>query len=89
MTTSLDQQKRDQQERRKATWRRFTSHPSLMIGTVILVLLVAVALAAPWLAPYSLIADRIIMMIVLHVRTHLAIALALAWFIIRSAFLAY
>ena len=53
MTTSLDQQKRDQQERRKATWRRFTSHPSLMIGTVILVLLVAVALAAPWLAPYS------------------------------------
>jgi len=53
MTISLDQQKRDQQERRKATLRRFTSHPSLMIGTVILVLLIAVALAAPWLAPYS------------------------------------
>lgn len=53
MTISLDQQKRDQQERRKATVRRFTSHPSLMIGTVILVLLIAVALAAPWLAPYS------------------------------------
>jgi peptide/nickel transport system permease protein len=53
MTNSLDQQKRDQQERRKATWRRFTGHPSLMIGTVILVLLVGVALAAPWLAPYS------------------------------------
>lgn len=53
MTTPFDQQKRDQQDRRKATWRRFTSHPSLMIGTVILVLLVAVALAAPWLAQYS------------------------------------
>lgn len=53
MTTSLDQQKRDQQDRRRATWRRFTSHPSLMIGTVILVILVVVALAAPWLAPYS------------------------------------
>ena len=53
MTISLDQQKRDQQERRKATLRRFTSHPSLMIGTVILVLLIAVAFAAPWLAPYS------------------------------------
>lgn len=53
MTTPFDQQKRDQQDRRKATWRRFTSHPSLMIGTVILLLLVAVALAAPWLAQYS------------------------------------
>ena len=53
MTISFDQQKRDQQDRRKATLRRFTSHPSLMIGTVILVLLVVVALAAPWLAPYS------------------------------------
>lgn len=53
MTTPFDQQKRDQQDRRKSTWRRFTSHPSLMIGTVILVLLVAVALAAPWLAQYS------------------------------------
>jgi peptide/nickel transport system permease protein len=53
MTISIDQQNRDQQERRKTTLRRFTSHPSLMIGTVILVLLIAVALAAPWLAPYS------------------------------------
>ena len=43
MTISFDQQKRDQQDRRKATLRRFTSHPSLMIGTVILVLLVVVA----------------------------------------------
>jgi len=43
----------DRKERRRATLRRFTGHPSLMIGTVILLLLIAVALAAPWLAPYS------------------------------------
>ena len=53
MTTSLEQQLLDRQARRKATLRRFTGHPSLMIGTVILLLLIAVALAAPWLAPYS------------------------------------
>ena len=43
----------DRKERRRATLRRFTGHPSLMIGTVILLLLIAVALAAPWLAPSS------------------------------------
>jgi len=53
MTTSFEQQRLDRQARRKETLRRFTGHPSLMIGTVILLLLVAVALAAPWLAPYS------------------------------------
>jgi peptide/nickel transport system permease protein len=43
----------DRRARRRALVRRFTGHPSLMIGCAILVLMVIVALAAPWIAPYS------------------------------------
>ena len=43
----------DRRERRRATIRRFTGHPSLVIGTSILLIMVLVALLAPWIAPYS------------------------------------
>ena len=43
----------DRQHRRRATIKRFTGHPSLVIGTSILLVMVLVALLAPWLAPYS------------------------------------
>ena len=39
--------------RRAARLKRFTGHPSLVIGTTILLVMVLVALFAPWLAPYS------------------------------------
>jgi peptide/nickel transport system permease protein len=44
---------RELARRRAARVRRFTGHPSLVIGTVILVVMVLVAIFAPWLAPYS------------------------------------
>ena len=43
----------DRRHRRRATIKRYTGHPSLVIGTSILVVMVLVALLAPWLAPYS------------------------------------
>lgn len=39
--------------RRGAALRRYTGHPGLVIGATILVLLILVAAAAPWLAPHS------------------------------------
>ncbi len=39
--------------RRRATLRRYTRHPGFMIGAVGVLLLVLVALFAPWLAPNS------------------------------------
>ncbi|MGA0594858.1 ABC transporter permease [Enterovirga sp. CN4-39] len=39
--------------RRKAAFRRFLSHPSLVIGCGVLLLLALVAIFAPWLAPNS------------------------------------
>jgi peptide/nickel transport system permease protein len=39
--------------RRRATIRRYTSHPGFMIGAIGIALLVLVALLAPWIAPHS------------------------------------
>ena len=39
--------------RRRRTLRRYTSHPGLMIGFWIMVALVIVAIASPWLVPYD------------------------------------
>lgn len=39
--------------RRRATIRRYTRHPGFMIGAIGILLLVMVAVAAPWLAPHS------------------------------------
>ncbi|MEZ5818585.1 MAG: ABC transporter permease [Hyphomicrobiaceae bacterium] len=48
--TSLD----DLPPARRFAWLdRYVRHPGLMIGMVILLLLVTVAAAAPWIAPYS------------------------------------
>jgi peptide/nickel transport system permease protein len=44
---------RELKRRRTAAIKRFTGHPSLMIGTAIVVFMVLVAIFAPWLAPYS------------------------------------
>ena len=44
---------RELERRRAATIRRFTGHPSLVIGTAILLVMILVAIFAPWLAPYS------------------------------------
>ncbi|WP_270933151.1 ABC transporter permease [Falsiroseomonas oryzae] len=39
--------------RRRATIRRYTRHPGLVIGAVGVLLLILVALFAPWIAPHS------------------------------------
>ncbi len=52
-TAGLAQALRDRRARRLATVRRFVGHPSLVIGATILLLLVIVALTAPWISPYS------------------------------------
>jgi peptide/nickel transport system permease protein len=39
--------------RRRATIRRYTRHPGFMIGAIGILLLVLVALFAPWIAPHS------------------------------------
>ena len=44
---------REIKRRRTAMLKRFTGHPSLVIGAAILVFMVLVAIFAPWLAPYS------------------------------------
>lgn len=40
-------------QRRRAAFRRYTRHPGFMIGAIGVVLLVLVALLAPWIAPHS------------------------------------
>lgn len=52
-TLDADGIRREKRGRRAATIRRFTSHPSLVVGTVVLLALIAVALLAPSIAPYS------------------------------------
>ena len=48
-----DALRRELKRRRAAALRRFTHHPSLVIGSAILLFMIVVAIFAPWLAPYS------------------------------------
>jgi peptide/nickel transport system permease protein len=52
-TVDAEWLRRERLSRRSAAIRRLTGHPSLVVGTTILLFLGAIALLAPWIAPYS------------------------------------